>query len=464
MTRLRWVPALAVLVSAMAACSGSAQTLYPRDGHAFSPEVASPPPVEWEIDPEAPEAERLAMLEAELRSRIEASTATGGMLVVVHDGRTALATGLGSEDADPGSAPVDADTRFLLASVSKIFTALAGLIGAERGEWDLDAPIREHIEGVDERITLRLALSHRAGLRDYLSCSEGLTTPTEWARARAGDPLWSPPGVLFNYSNPGFALAAATYEHASGRALDALVDEWVFAPMGLRAATYQPFDDPRTLEGAHVAAPQGAIPLGHNALECGVLQAAGGVWMNADDMGRALLALLGRAPVFSDAVLRELTTPLVSIHDGGRARYGQGMFFEDLVAADGTEHRVAYHLGGTPWYEAGLLLIPEEGFAVAYAVNGPGVHPVIFDAVSLFFGWERAPEEPPTDVTRFAGVWRDPEGDLGRFRVEAAGDRLVLTPLGGQRVWPIPVGGTFWLDATGRPMYFATRRGVATPE
>ena len=81
-----------------------------------------------------------------IRDFIEAERARfavpGVAVAVVHDGEVVLCDGFGHADLETGR-PVDADTRFPLASDTKAFTAATLCLLAEDGLVDLDAPVRE---------------------------------------------------------------------------------------------------------------------------------------------------------------------------------------------------------------------------------------------------------------------------------------------------------------------------------
>jgi CubicO group peptidase (beta-lactamase class C family) len=426
--------------------------MVPVDGQRFSPGQVTVHQPGWDVAKLEDDASRTEALEREFEDRLAESDATGGFLVVVKDGAVLLADGFG--DADREGEPVTDETLFLLASVSKVFLATAALSLAEHGLWDLDAPIESHVRGADPAITGRLALSHQAGVPDSSACEAGLDTPSDWARAHAADPVWAPPGVLFNYSNGGFALVGAALEEITGRRLPEVVTDAVFSPAGAESATYDRSDGnvPRAV-GQNPSYP---VP---EAIGCGLIEAAGGAWASARDVSALLRALLGESTAFSAELRAEQLSSQASVSSGGRSDYGHGLFLERYG-----EELVAYHLGGLPWFGAGLLFIPSRRFGVAFAVNAGNFLPFLHDAVALYFGpeLERAELEPELGrLEEYGGAWEDRTGGLGRLRIDVHSDDIVLVPLGGQTSWPLPVEGTFWPDADGEIRYFATRLGVA---
>src|SRR4051794_15808816 len=110
---------------------------------------------------------------AQLRPRIEAALAEhaipGLCLGVLADGEERY-LGFGTRSVErPG--PVTADTRFRVASISKVFTSTVLMRLTEDGHVDLDVPLSEHVPGfgardpaVRDQLSLRDLLTHREGL------------------------------------------------------------------------------------------------------------------------------------------------------------------------------------------------------------------------------------------------------------------------------------------------------------
>ena len=230
-----------------------------------------------EVPEDASLEARDAALAAALDRAVQSSGATGAAVAVVRDGELAFSHATGVVRA--GDARVTDQTLFRIGSVGKLMTAIANVQAAEHGELSLDAPIVNVLPGVDPAITTRLLLSHQAGVPDSNTCDEALDTPSAWSNAHAHDPLWSPPGALFNYSNAGMAMAAAALERATGRSFADLVRERIFGPAGMHGATYA------------LVPPQQAHAYGHAAdglpvpdePTCGLTVAAGAAWMSARD-------------------------------------------------------------------------------------------------------------------------------------------------------------------------------------
>jgi uncharacterized protein YbbC (DUF1343 family) len=141
--------------------------------------------------------------------------------------------------------PMTVDTRFDLASLTKpVATALSLALLAERDVIELRAPASHYLAELkreDKRaITLEQLLLHTSGLPkvNALSANEGGR-----ARARASiarEPLLTPPGTHFEYSDLGYILLGEVVEAVTGRALDVFAREQLFGPLGMRTTHFVP--------------------------------------------------------------------------------------------------------------------------------------------------------------------------------------------------------------------------------
>ncbi len=174
---------------------------------------------------------------------------TGASLAWMHgDGRVSRAwAGWRTLSADhpSGSLPLEAQSLFRIASISKLALALAVLRLHDARLLDLDAdlstwlrhPLR-HPRFPNTPVTARLILSHRSGLLDTtLPLADGdsfrraLTQPANWGAEE--------PGRLFRYSNLAYAVLATAMESAARQPFDALMQRWLLDPLGM-SARYSP--------------------------------------------------------------------------------------------------------------------------------------------------------------------------------------------------------------------------------
>lgn len=149
--------------------------------------------------------------------------------------------------------PIDDETLFRVASVSKFVTALGAMKLVEQGKLSLDADIGGYLgyrvrnpHFPQQPITLRMLLTHTSSLRDEggfkfdpaISLKDVLLPA---GRHYGKGAMWSnehAPGAWFEYVNVNWGLIATVMEAASGERFDRLMRRLVFDPMGLRAGFY----------------------------------------------------------------------------------------------------------------------------------------------------------------------------------------------------------------------------------
>ena len=171
----------------------------------------------------------------------------GLSVLLIQDGQTVYEGQWGSRrigrNASEPALPVDADTLFRVASVSKLTVAVAAMKLAEQGRLNLDAALDRYL-GFELRhpahprtpLTARLLLTHRSSLGDAAGYS--FKTPAAMRRALASPQAWSAhaPGSYFAYANLNLGVLAGVMEAITGLRFDRLMRELLFAPLGLEAS------------------------------------------------------------------------------------------------------------------------------------------------------------------------------------------------------------------------------------
>ena len=307
----------------------------------------------------------LADVVRDARARTGVPGVVAGLLV---DGAVEIATdGVLARGAD---APVQADTPFRIASITKAFTAAACF---------------RSLEPDDE---LRALLSHTAGLQ----CDSRQLLPEE---ARG----------LFSYSNAGYVFAGRTVAAALDTSYENAVAAHVLRPLALEATS---FDEPAHPARGHVQDGETGHRLVPRDLYRPERRAAGGLWSTAAD----LLA-------FATDQMKEPNPAHAPQVDALGARYAYGWWVREL--ADG---RTAIdHEGSVAGYQSLLLLIPADGFALAVLTNswrGSGAIRRIVEGLDLL----PAARDANRSSDDAAGAYAQ---DAKSALVERNGDGLMVT-------------------------------------
>ena len=140
--------------------------------------------------------------------------------------------------ADAGGVPLQADTLFLVASITKLATALAALRLADAGALDLDAPLSRYLPDAacaQPGVTLSTLLAHTSGLPIDLPADTAPYAPgLSWEvlrRACLQTPLEAAPSSRVQYSNVGYGLVATIVETLTDQPFPQALQALVLRPL-----------------------------------------------------------------------------------------------------------------------------------------------------------------------------------------------------------------------------------------
>ncbi|MFF6998645.1 serine hydrolase domain-containing protein [Streptomyces sp. NPDC008313] len=138
--------------------------------------------------------------------------------------------------------PMTVDTPFDLASLTKLFTAVAAVQQLERGTLGIDARVGAYLPDFHavarHGVTVRQLLTHTSGLRPELPLYDCPDDAARLAMLRAQPPT-SEPGTYL-YSDLNLLLLQFVLERVTGRTLDVLVHEGITRPLGMSATRFGP--------------------------------------------------------------------------------------------------------------------------------------------------------------------------------------------------------------------------------
>ncbi|MGW3969683.1 serine hydrolase domain-containing protein [Streptomyces ardesiacus] len=134
------------------------------------------------------------------------------------------------------------DTPFDLASLTKLFTAVAAVQQIERGTLGIDAEVGAYLPdfraAARHRVTVRQLLTHTSGLRPELPLYDCADDEERLRRLRAEPPVGVP--GTYCYSDLNMLLLQHVLERITGRGLDVLVRDGITRPLGMTATGFGP--------------------------------------------------------------------------------------------------------------------------------------------------------------------------------------------------------------------------------
>jgi CubicO group peptidase (beta-lactamase class C family) len=166
--------------------------------------------------------------------------------------------------------PVTPATRFALASVTKMFTAVTIVDLVSSGALTFETPIVDVLPA-DRRpstllpeVTVHHLLCHTSGIADYCEEDEdspayledygslfdevpsySVQTPADYLAMFRDLPPYRPPGTQWQYSNAGYIVLGLVIEDVTGRPYSEVVQERVFDRAGMTASGFFRLDEVR---------------------------------------------------------------------------------------------------------------------------------------------------------------------------------------------------------------------------
>jgi CubicO group peptidase (beta-lactamase class C family) len=164
---------------------------------------------------------------AELRSLMDSAPVPGAIAGCLLAGRLAWTMPLGVRDFE-SKTPVDSDTLFQAASLSKQITAYAAFALRAEGKLDFEKPLVRYVDDLADSkarlVTARHVLSHSAGFPNW-RFEKGSALVPEFA-----------PGERFQYSGEGYFYLQRVMEHVTGMGFGKIIRSLVFEPLGMTSS------------------------------------------------------------------------------------------------------------------------------------------------------------------------------------------------------------------------------------
>lgn len=310
-------------------------------------------------------------LEASAKEELDATKTPGAAIGIASEGRLIYAHGFGTSNLETG-APVTSGTLFRLGSTTKMMTATAVATLAAEGKLQFDDAVGKYVPGLDPAIaalTVNQILSHTSGLQDaaVMNGRHDDAALGEEIRAWKSDWLFTRPGAIYSYSNPGYWLAGFVAESIAGKPYADVMQDRVFSPAGMTSTTLRPtMAMTRELSQGHDMVDNKLAVL-RPAPDNAANWPAGSVFSNLADLARFVTALMDDGkPTFSPKVVKALTTPHADI-PGSESKYGYGLDLEDRAG-----FKVWTHGGSRAGYGSFIAMMPSLHAGLIVLCNRTG--------------------------------------------------------------------------------------------
>jgi CubicO group peptidase (beta-lactamase class C family) len=323
-------------------------------------------------------------------SAVTSNTEPGLVVLVRRNGQTVFKRAYGLRDLR-SELPIQTDTNFRLASVTKQFTAMAVLLLIHDGKLHYDDTISHLLPGFPaygNSITIRMLLNHTSGIRGYEDVlgkeysarpSEEIPQATDpdvlkWAEKETGTKF--PPGTQWEYSNTGYVLLDEIVEEVSGMRFGDFLEERIFRPLQMKNTIAYEYGKNKIRNRAYGYAKVGGRWMEADQNATSATLGDGGIYSSVDDLEKWDEALsehsLLSAEEFQPAVTPVLLAgeQLPKGPDGQPLAYGFGWLLNPYRG-----HRAASHRGGSIGFRTDVERFPDDKLTIIILCNRTDIQP-----------------------------------------------------------------------------------------
>lgn len=285
-----------------------------------------------------------------------------GSVLIAHQSKIIFDKHYGMADFEL-DVPVSEKTRFRIASITKIFTAVAIMQLVEKGLIKEDDFINKYIMDYPkgDQITIKHLLTNSSGVgnfdleSDFYNVYNAKSFNDELINLFKNKPLLFKPGEMFSYSISGFFLLGYIIEKVSNLSYEEYLRKHIFEPLKMEDSGMDYYKS--ILKGR--AKPYDKMDnqlKNSDFIDMRVAGAGGGLYSTTKDLFLFFNGLINNQIISKDS-FKILWTNQIKINDD--TNYGHGMF---LAKAEmyGIVRRKYYHTGGGPGVRSIFAYYPDD--------------------------------------------------------------------------------------------------------
>ncbi|MCL6272624.1 beta-lactamase family protein [Muricauda sp. 2012CJ35-5] len=312
----------------------------------------------------------------DLQSQMEKYKVPGLALAVIAGDSISWVKGYGTAKVG-GMFPVDENTIFQAASITKSITALLALKLEEEGFLSLDVDVNEYLKGWQlespmgyaTNVSIRQLLLHKAGtnihgtggyedhqeLPDLLTLLNG-NAPSLSPKVQ----IVFPPNQEWIYSGGGYWVVQKALEDVSGKTFQQLANQYIFDPLTMTNSSFIQYESNEVSDAFSFGHQDGKIK--GNGIRRYAGLASGGLTTSAKDFASLVVELInayyGKGKLFSKEIIKKL------MQSTENERYALG------VMTGGDLGNLFFEHGGVnPGFTSHFIALPDEGMGMVVFAN-----------------------------------------------------------------------------------------------
>jgi CubicO group peptidase (beta-lactamase class C family) len=304
----------------------------------------------------------------------------------------------------PNLVPNQPDTRFNIASVTKMLTAVAVMQLVASGKLDLHTPIAAYNPELphSEQVTIHHLLTHTAGFGRYWNdayraARSDLRTVSDYLKLFADTPLEFPPGTRHLYGNVGYVILGAVIEAVTGVSYYDHMRQSIYLPAGMHDTDHDELDLPAANRAMGYTKDNWFGPVDGLRRSNDFIYAIKGspsehCYSTVHDLSLFFQALQNQSLLDADYMALCIAPHAAGEQPG--VSYGYGFHLID----DGVHGRVVGHGGRALGGDAFSLMYRDLGFTVIVLSNydRPAARGIVNEIANLLLSWPQ-PYAPLTN-------------------------------------------------------------------
>ena len=303
---------------------------------------------------------------------LEKENNLSGVVLIAKDGKPIYREAFGFANL-PDQIKNKPDTKFNLASINKMFTAMAIMQLVEAGKISLQDKVGKYLTDypnkmVADSVTIHQLLTHTSGMHSFWEeydklAKEKFKTVADYLPLFVNKKLAFAPGTSFSYSNSGYMVLGLIIEKMSGQNYFDFVKEQLYQPAKMMNTDAYELDNaiPNLAIGYTMSLEEPGQWKNNTFLNPTKGMPAGGGYSTVDD-------LLSFANALQNNIL--LSKESTALCTSGKVKYREGMYAYGFEENTINGHRIIGHTGGHDGVASEIMIYPDLGYTVVILTNG----------------------------------------------------------------------------------------------
>lgn len=346
----------------------------------------------------------------------------GATVAVIKDGEEIFKKGYGVSNLEK-NIDVNADsTSFPIASISKLFTAIAIMQLYENNKLDIYEDVTKYISPYkienkyNKKVTCANLLTHSSGIDEE---SEINVSTQDAEKIKSQEYYFDThpikvvkePDTICRYNNFGYNILGYIVERVSGISYEEYIKENILKPLNMNNTSVRIKDKNTSCGYEYSNNSFNEIPLAYQ-----YTSGSSGIITTASDMEKFMLAIFNNGKLNNTSILNEETMKEMKKMQFSNSEIMPGMGF-GFIRSNRNGKKIIKHEGGIPGFTSTMFLIEDENIGIFVSTNSLNSLPfdIEDEFLNTFFPYENreyndANVNSNKDYSEYTGSFRNYHG------------------------------------------------------